>query len=659
MLSQRIAATLCLSAGLGIPVAAAAARVQTTFYVSPQGSDANPGTLAKPLRTLQAAQAAVRAINGRMTGDIVVYLRGGVYPITQPLVFDPRDSGTDGRVVLYSAYRDEKAVISGGEPLTGWKLYKGNIYEATLKRPNKLRQLYVNGKRAVMARGRLFAYSAAIQGYGKYTITGNEPWALSPGSEYSGFTFPKADLGLYKDPEDVELCTKAGFGFHTVSLRDIQDVGTKRVAMLQEPIGAIAQSVPQFGEAFISDLPKLDAVSELYFQNALELLHTPGQFYFDRPGQRLYYAKRADEDMNRATVIVPVSPQLLIIKGESTTHRVSNIGFKGITFAYNHYPLMKAGDSRGDTTIQSIAMFTKYVKGGDWGKVLYRNTSIQTAAIEVENADRIDFTRDVFEHLGGVGVSLGNDVNDSEIAGSTFRDIGSAAISVGTPKDVYADDGDFPPGVEGVPTGDAIRNNCVRNVAVSTLQAPAMTLFYSRGLDVAHNDVFDAPYTGISLGWGWTQFTRITRPHDYSKAAADNRIEYNRIDDVLQKMHDGGGIYILGEQPGSKVVGNYIGKVGGFSSGSAIYLDQGSRFLTVSHNYSTDPSGWFFVWGKPAEVYNIRASGDFSTVVHGNEGANLHDSPHFHNARVITAGRAAEDNSAGIVGPNAGECRRD
>jgi hypothetical protein len=55
-------------------------------------------------------------------------------------------------------------------------------------------------------------------------------------------------------------------------------------------------------------------------------------------------------------------------------------------------------------------------------------------------------------------------------------------------------------------------------------------------------------------------------------------------------MHDG-GIYNLGEQPGSEMVGNYFGMVGGFSRGSAIYFDQGSRFLKVASNYSDNPNG--------------------------------------------------------------------
>lgn len=48
----------------------AQAATQATFYVAPDGSDAAKGTKDAPFKTITAAQKAVRAINGSMTGDI-------------------------------------------------------------------------------------------------------------------------------------------------------------------------------------------------------------------------------------------------------------------------------------------------------------------------------------------------------------------------------------------------------------------------------------------------------------------------------------------------------------------------------------------------------------------------------------------------------------
>ncbi|HNZ99857.1 hypothetical protein [Ruminococcus sp.] len=70
--------------------------VQAVYYVSPEGSDSGDGSLDSPFATLERARDEVRKVNGSMTGDIVVYLRGGDYRITEPVEFDTRDSGTGG-----------------------------------------------------------------------------------------------------------------------------------------------------------------------------------------------------------------------------------------------------------------------------------------------------------------------------------------------------------------------------------------------------------------------------------------------------------------------------------------------------------------------------------------------------------------------------------
>ena len=56
-----------------------------TLYVAPTGDDANPGTMARPLRTIAHARDLVRAMTTSMTSDIHVYLRDGTYPITETL----------------------------------------------------------------------------------------------------------------------------------------------------------------------------------------------------------------------------------------------------------------------------------------------------------------------------------------------------------------------------------------------------------------------------------------------------------------------------------------------------------------------------------------------------------------------------------------------
>ena len=52
-------------------------RSSGAYYVSPNGNDQSPRTFEQPFRTIQRAKQAVRAINGAMSSDIQVFLRGG------------------------------------------------------------------------------------------------------------------------------------------------------------------------------------------------------------------------------------------------------------------------------------------------------------------------------------------------------------------------------------------------------------------------------------------------------------------------------------------------------------------------------------------------------------------------------------------------------
>ena len=107
-----------------------AADSEIAFYVSPDGSDTNYGSLRSPFRTISAARDTVRKINSNMNCDITVYLRGGDYRITEPIEFDTRDYGTNGHTLSYKAYGGENPVLNGAQKVTGRKKYNGKLYSA-------------------------------------------------------------------------------------------------------------------------------------------------------------------------------------------------------------------------------------------------------------------------------------------------------------------------------------------------------------------------------------------------------------------------------------------------------------------------------------------------------------------------------------------------
>ncbi len=108
---------------------------RSTFYVSPNGNDGNPGTLERPWRTI--SKAAREAFPG-----IEIYIRGGIY---NELV-EVRASGTEDKPIRFMAYSGEAPVIDGNHQLPAYwvglfSMYGDWIRIAVLDRVGELGRL--------------------------------------------------------------------------------------------------------------------------------------------------------------------------------------------------------------------------------------------------------------------------------------------------------------------------------------------------------------------------------------------------------------------------------------------------------------------------------------------------------------------------------------
>ena len=581
---------LGLCAVLGLKPQARAG-TQVVCYVSPSGSDSNPGTENAPLKTIGSAQDAVRRLNGNMTGDLIVYLRGGTYTLANPVQFNEKDSGTNGHDIIYTAYPGETPIISGGVQVEGWTLDHDQIYKAPLHRETKLRTLFVNGVRADMT-------STTIQGQepqGTFTVLGTEPWAETPGATFDGIAFKSADLPVLKNPGDVELTQRRTWALPIVCIRDIQAVGDKTVCYLQQPYGAIAATMAWHCG--------IDPRGKCTIRNALELLTKPGQFYFDRASQTVYYFSRG-EDMATASVIAPLSEGLLQIVGSSTTDRVHHLRFQGITFSYDHWKLKQVANSYGSAGVQSVGLYTRFRADGNWHKDHYDLTDIPQASVELGNCEAISFERNHFVHLSsGIGISLTNDVVNCQIVGNVFQDLSGNAVNIGHPQQYVIGAGPLlPKGIAGVCAHDVVKDNLIRNVSLDFCQEEGISAQFTEDVTIAHNDLKGLPYGAIAMGWWWAD---AGIPD--STVAKDNLIAFNRISKTHQVLGgDGGALYVIGDQPGSKIEGNYI-----TASPRCIFPDQGAGWWTIEHNVlDNGHSAWLFVHFKSS--HDLKIDGNYS-----------------------------------------------
>lgn len=548
---------------------------QAFFFVSPEGSDENSGTEASPFKTITKARDAVRKINGAMSGDIYVYLRGGDHRLSSPLRLEASDSGTNGHTVHYEAYPGEQPILNGATKVTGWTQHTSTVYKATLSRTTKLRNLYVNDERAKLTSKTMSSKGTS----GTYSVTsGQAAWAWMSGSNSDGIKYSASDLpAIASNKDDLEVVNHTTWNENIVCSRDVITTSdNNRALLLQQPYGAIAQ-LPGWGAGFSTS-----GTHTVY--NAFEFLSSAGQFFFDKTTKTLYYYPKPGEDMATASVEAPTLETLLDISGASATSRVKNVSFKGLTFAHTDYNLQKVGESRGKASVQGATIYIAY-GSGDWHSSKYQIIDTLPGMINVNNAESISFFGNTIKHGGAEGVAMTNDVVNSQLVGNFIRDTAGSAITVGHPQHISIGDGGarekYQPGIEGLCTGNTISNNVLYDISMQPGFGghSGITAFFVTNLAITHNHIQKTAYNGLNLGWGWRNFTSST-------TAKDNSVLNNRFIDTLSRLHDSGAIYTIGQNPGTKINENYVKGIPPATSGPTygLHNDEGSAFIVENDN---------------------------------------------------------------------------
>jgi hypothetical protein len=550
--------------GTGVDVAGAQA-----IYVAPDGDDSNPGTFAQPLRTVAKARDLVRTKNSAMTADITVYLRGGTYPQTGTLTFTNADSGSGGFYVRYMSYQNERPLITGGQPIKGWKLSEpsSNIYSASAG-PTPFRQLYVNGVKAIRARSPNLGTDGAAN-FNRLSGYDNAAHDVQVLSSY---------VSDWKNLTKVEMHLMTAWADNTLRIASVSTAGNTASIKFQSDEDAML---------FVRPSPTLDTFNAgparvFYFENAYEMLDQPGEWYLDETANVVYYKPRNGEDMATATVVAPMVETILSVKGTSTSDQVSHLWFQGLTFAHSTY--MRP----------SQYGFLDY-QSGQYNLTAPSNNK-QTvgrpnAGVSVMNANHIQFERNMFTQMAATGLDFASGTHDDKIIGNVFTEIGGNGMSVG--KFTVDETTEFhvpynPADKNEICTNETIKNNYVHNVTTEFQGASGIAGGYPRNIDIEHNEVEGANFTAIILGYGLTTS---------ANAMASNKINYNNIHHVLAVLGGGAAIIAISNQsPASEMQYNYfhdfaMSQWADFSTES-IFLNDGTVGYNVAHNVMDSPQAF-------------------------------------------------------------------
>jgi hypothetical protein len=607
-----------LAAGMvaGVPASRAAAD-PVAFYVSPSGAAGNPGTEAAPVQTVQQAQALVRGVNQDMTGDVTVYLESGFYRMTSPLTLTPADSGMNGHNVVWTNAPGARPVLAGSVQITGWAPMSAGspIWVAQAPKGLATQQLYVNGVRASIAHGSLpnaltGQDSTGYSGGGSTLAGWRDPSGVSP-----QLTFVyQAGLGAWTDPS----CPVAGFdGAAVVMAQPCWTNSTARAGFF--PDGRAYNLV---GPGGITEQPTS-------VQNAFQFLSasTPGEWFLDQGSSKIYYVPESGQDMATADVEAPVLQQLVTGSG-TAAEPVQHIVFSGIQFSYATWlgdTFQGQGNTNGFSEIQANYQVTgpdgaaaqglchvpppSYTKGtcpyGAWTQI--------PGNISFTDDQHIQFLYDAFVHLGAAGLALGDGSQDDTVRGDVFTDTSGNALQLGNV--------DMPTATGSAQTsGNTITDNYIFDTPVEFLGGIGIDSGYTANDSITHNQIDGTPYTAISQGWGgWPDKEKQAPQPNFSYG---NSISDNLIFNIMQVLHDGGGIYTQGITGtslanGEQVTGNIIHNQA--DEGHAIYTDNGCTFETLSGNGIYDLGTDVVAWSSRHIDYEPGATTTYDpTVVTGN-----------------------------------------
>ncbi|HUR44409.1 MAG TPA: right-handed parallel beta-helix repeat-containing protein [Candidatus Saccharimonadales bacterium] len=441
---MNLAPSFALLAGLLVMAVQAHA---ATLYVATNGNDGwsgrSPDRVAQdgPFATLDAAIKSARLLGGNVT----IQVRGGVYPLAQPILLTGEDSGKSAQEPFrISAYPGEKPVLSGGRPITGWKQSstRPELWQVTLPEVKSgawyFRSLFVDGARQQRARS---------PNKGFFRVQG-----ASPQTKPARIHFKAGDIKPPWANADVELVGLFAWSELRMKIKTVDTA--QNVAVLSANPSASNQ----------------ESNARYYIENAADALDEPGEWFLDKQSGQLSYLAEPGRDLTRSQVIAPVLTNIFRLKGEPTKP-VQHIDLLGLTFSFTDWAMGPEGYADTQAAIRTR---------GDLVAEFTVDCVIQDCSLT---------------ELSNYAIELGRGCQRNRVVGNEISNIGGGGIRVGeTAKRAAPADATF---------GNVMTDNHIHNLGMVYPPAVGVLILQSGTNRLAYNHIHHLYYSAVSVGWNW------------------------------------------------------------------------------------------------------------------------------------------------------------
>ncbi len=488
------------------------------LFVSPLGNDrwsgrhpdANAAQTDGPVATLGEARDRLRAKRHR--SRTIVEIRGGVYPLAEPLRFTAKDGGRKGAPVVYRAYRRETPVLDGGRAITGWEpvaddpaavapAARGKLWVAAIPKGWMFHQLYVNGREQPRSTSA--------------TDADWERWPRAPlGKREDELRCPPGTLPA----TDRAACAILNFlptpyTFWSNALAPVRRVQADRGRLRFAPV----------------QLHRPEVLKEIPFrlENLRSGITAPGQWFVDHRRGRVYLWPPHDQNPNDAWVAAPWLSSGVEVAG-TANEPVCHLQLKGLTVVR--------------TALPRLAWDRPQQAFGAAG-----------AAVHLTGVEHCCVASCTLRHLSGNAVRMSGHARRNQIHDCTIAEIGGAGIGLGGGlKDP-----------EAPCAHNRVTRNHIHHCGTLYWHSSAIAGGLSEKTVIRHNEIHDMPYVAISTSgqrhrWfaGWPRrredLIAFWREHGQGDPTivkvkaflpGYNRIEFNRVERVMLRLDDGAAIY--------------------------------------------------------------------------------------------------------------------